>query len=85
MIFFKDIPDDTKPVTKDLSFLIVKRLLGCLGNINEIKDTTIHKRVMEFIFTKWELFSKVSFHCTNFKLDFKYQYKVGGPILYAII
>jgi hypothetical protein len=38
---------------------LVKRLLGCLGNVNEIKDTNIHKRVLEFIHSKWELLARV--------------------------
>ena len=51
--------DNQKVSSKEASFNLVKRLLGCIGNVNEIKDTSIHRRVLEFIYSKWELLAKV--------------------------
>lgn len=39
--------------------MLLKRLFGCLGSVNSIKDPYIHKRVLEFVFTKWERLAKV--------------------------
>jgi hypothetical protein len=47
--------ENQKLSSKEISLNLVKRLLGCLGNINEIKDPGIHRRVLEFIHSKWEL------------------------------
>jgi hypothetical protein len=49
---------------KETAFVLIKRLLGCLSNINSIKDPNVHKRVIEFIFNKWERLTKVkiNFH-----------------------
>lgn len=44
---------------KETAFVLIKRLFGCVGNVNGIKDPLIHKRVFEFIYNKWELFGKV--------------------------
>lgn len=44
---------------REISLMLLKRLFGCLGNVNSIKDPYIHKRVLEFIFTKWERLAKV--------------------------
>ncbi len=52
--------ENPKLSSKEISLNLVKRLLGCLGNINEIKDPVIHRRVLEFIHSKWELLAKVS-------------------------
>jgi hypothetical protein len=44
---------------RDNAYLIIKRLMGCLGNVNMIKDPLIHKRIFDFIYSKWELLGKV--------------------------
>jgi hypothetical protein len=44
---------------KENAFLIIKRLMGCLGNVNQIKDSQIHEKIFEFIYSKWELLAKV--------------------------
>ena len=44
---------------KETAFVLIKRLFGCVGNVNGIKDPLIHKRVFEFIYNKWELLGKV--------------------------
>ena len=40
---------------------LIKRLFGCLGNVNTIKDPLIHKKIFEFIYNKWERLGKVIF------------------------
>lgn len=44
---------------REIALTLVKRLFGCLGNLNSIKDPYIHKRVLEFVFTKWERLAKI--------------------------
>lgn len=44
---------------KETANCLIKRLFGCLGNVNAIKDPVIHKRVFEFIFNKWDKLNKV--------------------------
>lgn len=44
---------------REISLMLLKRLFGCLGNVNSIKDAYIHRRVLEFIFSKWERLAKV--------------------------
>ncbi len=44
---------------KDTAKLLIKRLFGSLGNINAIKDPQIHKRVVEFIYNKWDKLNKI--------------------------
>jgi hypothetical protein len=44
---------------KETAFVLIKRLFGCLSNVNSIKDPQVHKRVIEFIFNKWERLTKV--------------------------
>ena len=46
-------------VFKETSNCLIKRLFGCLGNVNAIKDPLIHKRVFEFIYNKWEKLNKI--------------------------
>lgn len=48
-----------EPTFKETCYMLIKRLFGCLGNVNAIKDPNIHKRVFEFIYTKWERLAKV--------------------------
>jgi hypothetical protein len=43
----------------DTARLLIKRLFGCLGNVNAIKDPHIHKRVFEFIYNKWDKLNKI--------------------------
>jgi len=38
---------------------LIKRLFGCLGNLNAIKDPVMHKKILEFIYTKWEKMGKI--------------------------
>lgn len=44
---------------KETANCLIKRLFGCLGNVNAIKDPVIHKRVFEFIYNKWDKLNKV--------------------------
>ena len=45
---------------KDMANCLIRRLFGSLGNLNMIKDPLIHKRVFEFIHSKWDRLAKVS-------------------------
>ncbi len=49
---------------KETSYVLIKRLFGCLDNINKIKDPYVHKRIIEFIYNKWERLNR-------FKDDYK--------------
>lgn len=44
---------------KETANCLIKRLFGCLGNVNAIKDPLIHKKVFEFIHNKWDRLSKI--------------------------
>lgn len=44
---------------KETANCLIRRLFGCLGNINAIKDPFIHKRVFEFIYNKWDKLNKI--------------------------
>lgn len=44
---------------RDISLMLIKRLFGCLGNVNSIKDPIVHRRVLEFILAKWERLARV--------------------------
>ena len=50
---------------KETANCLIKRLFGCLGNVNAIKDPLIHKKVFEFIYNKWDRLNKIK---DNFKL-----------------
>lgn len=57
---------------KDILFTLIRRLFGCLGNLNQIQDPTIHKRVFDFIHENWLIFSKCLKVTTNdcYLIDF---------------
>ena len=44
---------------KATSLMLLKRLFGCLGNVNLIKDPLIHKKIFQFILNKWTKLSKI--------------------------
>ncbi|XP_077996665.1 ral GTPase-activating protein subunit alpha-1-like isoform X2 [Glandiceps talaboti] len=43
----------------DVAVVLWKRMLGILGDINEIKDPTIHAEVFEYLWDLWVAFSKM--------------------------
>jgi hypothetical protein len=44
---------------KETANSLIKRLFGCLGNVNAIKDPLIHRKVFEFIYNKWDRLGKI--------------------------
>ncbi|CAF0829024.1 unnamed protein product [Brachionus calyciflorus] len=44
---------------KSTSLMLLRRLFGCMGNVNLIKDPLIHKKIFEFILYKWSKLAKV--------------------------
>ena len=56
---------------KETSYYLIKRLFGCLGSLNAIKDPAIHKKIFEFIYNKWERLGKVSHSAQKFTIVFK--------------
>lgn len=44
---------------KQTAYALIKRLFGCLDNINAIKDPNVHRKVVEFIYTKWERLTRL--------------------------
>ena len=44
---------------RETAYFLIKRLFGCLGNLNAIKDPVIHKKILDFIYVKWEKLGKV--------------------------
>lgn len=51
---------NSSSVFKESALILLKRLIGCMGNLNSIKDPSIHRKVFEFLFTKWEKLGKVN-------------------------
>ena len=49
----------TESTFKETAYVLIKRLFGCLGNLNAIKDPVMHKKIFEFIYTKWERLGKI--------------------------
>lgn len=45
--------------TPDVALVLWQRMLGCLGNVNEIKDSGIHRQVFEFLSDLLDIFIKV--------------------------
>ncbi|XP_070578074.1 ral GTPase-activating protein subunit alpha-1-like isoform X2 [Ptychodera flava] len=43
----------------DVAVVLWKRMLGILGDVNEIKDPTIHAEVFEYLWDLWVVFSKI--------------------------
>ena len=48
------------PEFRDTVLTLLKRLLGCLGNVNAIKDPLVHKRIFDYIHGKWDRLSKIN-------------------------
>ena len=51
--------NNSELIFKETANCLIKRLFGCLGNVNAIKDPLIHKRVFEFIYNKWDKLNKI--------------------------
>ena len=49
----------TESSFRETAQCLLKRLIGSLGNVNAIKDVHIHRKIFEFISTKWERLNKV--------------------------
>ncbi|XP_022083005.1 ral GTPase-activating protein subunit alpha-1-like isoform X2 [Acanthaster planci] len=43
----------------DVAFVLWRRILGCLGDVNDIQIARLHAMVMECLWTTWQLLAKI--------------------------